>query len=326
VPLSQILAAVKRIWRMWSWFWFRPVTASGIGVMRILMGVMLVMTSIDLIPDLALLVGPDGVHSAAQAAKGVRMGRWTWFDHVDSMSAVYAIHGAALVANILFLIGFRSRTMGILSVLAHAALYQRNGWFMNGGDRLIREFTLYISLVPCGAAYSVDAWLGRRAAAKRGEGASSPLIPIVAHRLIQLQLCVVYLTSGLDKLATRSWRGGSALYYSLSTEGYQRSPEMVALLVTTQWGQTLLEVGTFVSLYWEVGFALMILWRPTRWLALVLGVLIHLGIHLTLVVAFFSAASVWGYLAFVPYDWVEQLRDWWARRRAGAGSDWSGGR
>lgn len=313
MPLSQIIGGLRGLWRAWSWFWFRPVSASGAGIMRILMGVMLVMTTIDLFPELELLVGPDGVHSASAAAKGVRMGRWTWFDQVDSMQAVTAIHCATLVVNLLFLLGFKSRTMGILSVMAHAALYQRNGWFMNGGDRLVREFTLYLSLVPCGAAYSVDAWLKRR----REAWPSSPLIPIVAHRLIQLQLCVMYAASGWDKYVTGSWKSGHALYFALSSENYQRSSELVHPLVATEWGQGFLQVGTAITLYWELGFALLVLWRPTRWVALIMGVLIHAGIHVTMLVAFFSAASVWGYLSFLPYDWVERTQDWWYRRRLG---------
>jgi len=315
MPVSLLANGLRATWRCWSRFWFRPVTASGLGIMRILMGLMLVMTSIDLIPHLALLIGPEGVHNATAAAKGVRMGRWSWFDHVDSMGVVYAIHGANIVVNLLFLVGFRSRTMGILSVMCHAALYQRNGWFMNGGDRLVREFSLYLSLVPCGAAHSVDAWLARRKAARRGEGPSSPLIPILAHRLIQIQLCVMYWASGSDKFATQSWRGGKALYYAMSSESYQRSPEMVAPLLTTGWGQGILEISTRISLYWELGFALLVLWRPTRWIALGMGLLIHLGIHVTLIVAYFSAASVWGYLSFIPYDWVEKLQEWRTSRR-----------
>jgi hypothetical protein len=319
VSLSEILRGLGRVWRLWSWFWFRPVTASGLGFMRILLGLMLVMTTLDVMPDLEVLVGPHGAHSASAASKGLRLTRWTWFDHVDSMGAVYAIQAAALLANILFMIGFRSRTMGFLSVLAHVALYQRNSWFMNGGDRLVREFALYICLVPCGAAMSMDAWLDRRRAAKRGEGPSSPLIPILGLRLVQLQVCVVYLSTGLDKWATQSWQGGTALYYSLSTEGYQRAAWIVEPLTTSDWGQDLLRVGTAITLYWEVGFVLMILWRPTRWLALGMGVLIHIGIHITLMVGFFSSVSVWAYLSLLPYDWVERLQQWReVRRRSGS--------
>ena len=52
-----------------------------------------------------------------------------------------------------------------------------------------------------------------------------------------------------------------------------------------------------------------------RFLTLVVGVLVHIGIHGSLMVAFFSAASIWAYLAYLPYDWVEKLERWWAGRR-----------
>jgi hypothetical protein len=316
VPLSDISRVLRASWRAWSWFWFRPVSARGTGVMRILIGLMLLMTSLDLLPILHILVGPEGVTDFRGAKRAMTLSRWTWFDNVDTMTGVYALHAAGIVANLLFMVGFRSRTMGIISVLAHAALYQRNSWFMNGGDRMVREFTLYLSLVPCGAAYSVDAWLARRKAARSGQStAYSALIPIFAHRLIQLQLCFVYLTSGLDKYATKSWSGGSALFYSLSSENYQRSAELVEPILTTSMGQWCLEMGTYATLYWEIGFTLMVLWRPTRVVALVSGLAIHLGIHVMLMVAYFSSASVWGYLSFVRYDWVEALEARWKAPR-----------
>jgi hypothetical protein len=317
MPISDILRGFRAFWRAWAWFWFRPVSARGVGVMRILMGMMLIMTTLDLFPMLELIVGPEGITDPRLAKKAMSLGRWTWFDSVDSMGAVYAIHTLTLVVNILFMLGFRSQAMGLLSVAAHAALYQRNSWFMNGGDRLVREFALYISLVPCGAAYSIDAWLLRRKAAKAGcSTAYSALVPIFSHRLIQLQLCFVYLTSGLDKVATKSWSGGTALFYSLSSENYQRSEALVEPLLTTKLGQQMCEMGTYISVYWEIGFIFMVLWRPTRILALWLGLAIHGGIHVLLMVAYFSAVSVWGYLSFVRYHWVEDLDRWWARCRA----------
>ncbi len=287
--------------------------------MRFVIGLIMLMLSIDILPMLDILVGPEGVIDAKAGSRGISWGRWTWFDHVDSMEGIYAIHAATLVANFLFMIGYRSRTMGLISVLASAALYQRNGWFMNGGDRLTREFALYISLVPCGAACSVDAWLARRKAARKGlSTAYSALVPIFSHRLVQMQLCFMYGTSGLDKAATRSWSGGSALFYSLSSENYHRSRALVEPFLTTELGQWLCEVGTYITLYWEIGFVFLVLWRPTRILALLLGVGVHLSIHVLMVVAFFSFISMWSYMSFLRYDWVEVLQEKWQARRAHA--------
>ena len=317
MPLKDILRGLQVIWQFWNWFWFRPISARGVGVMRILLGMVFVMTTIDIWPDLAVLVGPDGVFHEGSARRGFRLARWTYFDHLDSMTAVTFVHAVALVANILFMLGFKSRTMGIISVIAHTALYQRNSWFMNGGDRLVREFGFYICLVPCGASLSVDAWLKNKARVAKGlTPILSPKVPIFGLRVIQLQIAFVYFISGIEKWGSGSWQRGSALYYSLSTDNYLRSDWLVAPLLDGRAGYELLKIGTMVTLYWECFFWLLVLWRPTRWLALVVGVGLHVGIHMTLMVAFFSFVSMWAYLAFLPDDWVERIEAWWRRRKA----------
>ena len=319
MPLSDILKGVRLLWAWWVWFWFRPIQAGGTGVMRVLIGVMMVMTTIDIFPDLAILVGPDGIYSETSASRGLRLARWTYFDHISTMNGVYVVHGIALVANVLFMLGYKSRTMGLLSVIAHAALYQRNSWFMNGGDRLVREMAFYLCLVPCGAKHSIDAWLDQRRRHRRGQRPrKSPTVPIVAMRLIQIQLAFMYVLSGIEKWGSGSWQRGSAVYYSLSTDNYSRSDWLVSPLLDTRIGYDITQIGTIVTLYWECWFWALVLWRPTRWVALVIGVLLHGGIHLGLMVAFFSFASMWGYLAFLPYDWVERLGQGWRLRQSGS--------
>jgi hypothetical protein len=309
------------MWRFWSWFWFRPISAKGTGVMRILIGLIFVMTTLDVFPDLDVLVGPEGIFHDSSAKRGMRLARWTYFDRIDTLGGMQLAHGLALLVNILFMLGFKSRTMGFLSVIAHAALYQRNSWFMNGGDRLVREFGFYLCLVPCGASYSIDVWLKNRKRLKLGHGLDlHPKIPIFAIRLIQIQIAFVYFISGAEKWGSGSWQRGSALYYSLSTDNYVRSDWLVSPLLDGRFGYEILKVGTYLTLYWECFFWLLVLWRPTRWLAIIIGFAMHAGIHLTLMVAFFSGISMWAYLAFLPYNWVEWCEGWWRQRQASAKS------
>ena len=285
--------------------------------MRILLGLIFVMTTLDLFPDLAMFAGPDGIFHESSARRGVRLARWTYFDHIDSMTGIYLVQAIALVANVLFMLGYKSRTMGLISVLAHSAIYQRNSWFMNGGDRLVREFGFYICLVPCGASLSIDAWLKNRKLLRQGlKPLLKPMIPIFGLRVIQLQIAFVYFISGIDKAASGNWQRGNAIYYSLSTDNYLRSDWLVAPLLDSPFGYEILKIGTYITLYWELSFWLLVLWRPTRWLGLILGILIHGGIHVLLMVAYFSAASLWTYIAFLPYDWVERIECWWRLRRS----------
>ena len=90
---------------------------------------------------------------------------------------------------------------------------------------------------------------------------------------------------------------------------------MLAPLLDTRWGYEIMKVGSWVTLYWEMYFALLVLWRPTRYLALIVGVFMHIFIHMGLMVAFFSFISAWCYLAFVPGDWVERMQGYWLDRK-----------
>src|SRR5690606_21061326 len=58
-------------------------------------------------------------------------------------------------------------------------------------------------------------------------------------------------------------------------------------------------VLTYATLLWELGFAFLILFRPTRTLALTLGVLIHLGMFSMMEVGPFHLVMLASYLAFL---------------------------
>jgi hypothetical protein len=311
VSTNELIRVFRVVWAAWCRFWFRDMDVRSMAVIRIGLGVMLAYTTIELFPLLEVLVGPNGVHSAASAARELRAARWTWFDAFNSMTAVYVVHALTLLVNVLFLLGIKARWTGFLSVLAQVALYQRNSWFMNGGDRLIREMTLYLCLVPSGAVYSVEAWWRRRSCSNH-----RPIthVPVVSARLIQLQVAFMYCTSGMLKAAGGSWQHGTALYYSLSTRNYIRSEGLVAPLTETWLGQQFCSVLSDITLYWEIGFPLLVLWRPTRYLALLIGLAVHGGIEAMLCVAWFSFVSVLSYVAYLPDGWIDRVVAWKQRR------------
>ncbi len=172
---------------------------------------------------------------------------------------------------------------------------------------MLRLSVLALCLVNSGAALSVDAWL----AARRRGTAASALVPITAHRLIQLQLMILYLFTGIAKLGGSTWHSGSALYYALSSRTFQRFPHLLEPVLSSWPGQLLLSASTWVTLVWELAFAVMVLWRPTRRWALIIGLVVHAGIAATMMVGSFSFATTWCYLAFLPPSWVATTR--WRR-------------
>ncbi len=103
-----------------------------------------------------------------------------------------------------------------------------------------------------------------------------------------------------------------------ATIRYASCDWVVAQSLAGRLGSDIPPVGRAIRLYWDVGFWLLVLWRPTRWAALAVGVFMHIGTHVFLMVAYFPIVSVWAYLAYLPYDWVEQLTRWRAIRKARA--------
>ena len=72
----------------------------------------------------------------------------------------------------------------------------RNPNILNGGDDTLQVALFLLMLSPSGKALSLDAWLRRRFFGQSGPD----WVPPWSIRVMQIQLCIIYLTTGLAKL------------------------------------------------------------------------------------------------------------------------------
>jgi uncharacterized membrane protein YphA (DoxX/SURF4 family) len=296
---------MSRVWQLWRVLWFRPVSARGIAVLRIGLGLVLLDQLVALWPALERLVGPNGMVSVDAARHQLPVGRWTPLDAIQDPMLLHGLMALAVLAAVAFVLGWKSRFAGLFCVVFQAWLYQRNPFFMNGGDRVLRLGILYLCAVPCGATWSLDAWLKARKSPLTGP--ASPLVPATATWLIRLQLCVIYAWSGAQKAATEVWQQGDALYYALSSGNYARFPHWVDSYLAEAWVQGFLRLSSWGTLGWECSFALLVLWPRTRRVALVCGLLFHLGIFVTMSVGTFSTATPLLLLAWLDPAWADRI-------------------
>jgi len=296
------MSATATIAQAWNRFWFAPVAADAVGLMRASLGLLLVVGHVYQFVNFDVIFGADGPVPAWVAARSLPAPTWSWYALFDDRQALLAVHLAGLIPHVLLMLGFKSRTMAFLSLLVQAATYHRNPYFQHGGDRVMRLATLSMIVVPCGAALSVDAWLG----ARKGLAAITT-VPATMHRLVQIQWVVIYAHSGWVKSAGRTWENGEAIYYAMSAGQYQRFPAVLEPLLQSGFVQDLMWLATYITVVWEAGFGLLVLWKPTRYLAVIVGVLVHGGIALSLMVGAFSVIMIWGYLAFLPPDALAKL-------------------
>jgi hypothetical protein len=287
----QAMSVLQSMWSAWERFWFTPVPATSLGWMRVSLGAMLVGSWLLLWPDVAHIL--DILD--ARLIDG-HVTDWR-FSHLDLVSGpwVHVAHAAALAVFVAFMVGWKARWMNLAALIVLIGFWHRMPWVQNGGDRLLRIWTLYMLAVPSGAAVSVDAWLSHR----RGEPAVESVSGFT-HRLVQLQLCFVYTYTGIDKLLSgAAWRDGTAIYYSMSEATFSRAPWLLDPILQTAAAQYALMGLTWATLAWEVFFPALVLWRRTRLAGLVAGVGLHMGIFFTMSVGIFGPASVWGYQAFL---------------------------
>lgn len=287
--------------KAWDRFWFSPIDPRALAAMRISLGLLLLSwwTAMGAALPLLHIDGPFDTYlmdtywtpwrvTLLEGLSPEQL-RWVWLGG-------FAVLGA-------FTAGLGTRLANLLTLVLLVAVWHRSPWIHNGGDRLLRIWTLTLLLSPSGAIWSVDAWI-------RGRLGAAPIeqVPILAVRLVQIQLVVMYTATGLEKLlGGPEWLAGPAVYFAISDGGFSRAPWLFDPLLQTWAGQALAALSTWITLVFEVAFLPGVLWRRTRWLTLGIGAAMHLGILVTLSVGVFGPASVWGYQTFGP----------WSRPRSG---------
>lgn len=243
--------------------------------------------------------------------------RLAWSLHMlgggaGSQALLFVIAGIAALG---LLVGYRTRTMAVISWVLLASLQARNPWVTNAGDGLLRVMLFWAMFIPLGRRWSIDAL-------RRPDLSERPLLSVAAAA-IMIQLAIMYVLTAVSKW-NPVWHDGEAMgrvvhyvMYMKST-GYwlKDQPELLyALSVATPWLELILP---------------LLIWIPigTRWVrVLVIGAMVgfHMGIEFTLTTGLFQYVAIVSWLLFVPamvwdrFPLVPQLTTRIALRLTGLG-------
>lgn len=289
----------------WSRFWHAPVRAERLALMRILLGgALLVQLFWEYLPNLEYFFGPHGVAPAGMQDRS-QTSYWYWsllIFHTDDMTSIYTAWAIWVGVALLFTIGYWTRLMNVAVWFMTMCFTARNFLLLDGGDDTLQIAIFLLMLSPSGKALSVDAWLRRRRGGEKG--------PVYTEawplRLIQIQLCVIYFTTGLVKLKGTgwfqgTWWDGTSIHYALNYCTWNRWS--YAMLPVPFW---ITAPMTWLSVWWETLFPLLVLWRRTRKWALIFGLLFHIGICVTLSIGWFSFYMMAFYGVWVPDSYWEK--------------------
>ncbi|MFE9684560.1 HTTM domain-containing protein [Streptomyces sp. NPDC006285] len=155
------------------------------------------------------MYGPDGPWSWDLAqqltASNHAFTALMWADGQIWFEAVYAL---AVLSSVLFLLGWRTRTMSVLFLLGVLSLQNRSIFMGDGGDNVIHLMAIYLVLTRCGQVWSLDARRERRAAGARArDGRSRPdRVGVALWAVLGLALAAATLAGKIDGGVFGGWR------------------------------------------------------------------------------------------------------------------------
>lgn len=256
--------AIRALW-IATWLWFPLLTADGV-LLR-------------------------GQHWTADGPTNwLRTLLEPWLLSHDMIAACLIVWMTAIV---FLAIGWKTRVAAVVVWAMSLSFANVQSSIDNAGDTIRDIILFYLMLCPCAAAWSVDSFRFRKSGPAVGPAVVSPW-PIC---LLFTQMVLMYFLNGLGKVTSSDWLQGRTLYLVLHDLTLTRF-SYVQLPMTYE----LTRILTWTTLWWELTFPLLVLWRPTRILALVMGVGFHIGIGLTMDLGFFAAYALCLYVPLLPWE------------------------
>ncbi len=280
----------------WERFWFAPASGARMARVRMLLGAALVIkltSTYGLVPRLFYGHYRPGFPAHEYTAYQWRGFRVPFVDAfaIHSLHTYRAVEDAALVAALLFLAGAGGRVTGAAVAVLYALLFNTSVLAFSHNELLLLLALTIVGLSPSTDRWSVDA-LVRRRLSRPARGVRT----MMPARMLQVLVSTVYSFTVIAKL-NKGWLTGIALHDALlkHVPHFRALRSLAFTLPDSDWVYVppmwaVLVVETFLAF----GF-----WFPrTRKLALVVGLLFHLGIELTMDVGAYSFAFCALYAAF----------------------------
>jgi hypothetical protein len=281
-------------------FWFGRVNSRPLSLFRICFALILLKDALFHLPLAEVFYSDIGAapRAAIQDLTRHLVGRFTVMDALPTtwMATLFFIVwvGVALC----LLVGFRTRLMAVLNFVIVLSVYERNPFVVNGADDIVRVLSFWMIFIPLNHHYSIDADLVSRTDSQSDLlfGDSAYAFPV---RLMQIQIALIYLTTGIFKLLGSQWVDGTALSYVLQLNSWLQPLGQWLAANGPDW---LLRLLTYLVIVVEMAFPILVFipfGQPRLRIVGLLSVgLLHLGIAMTTPLLDFLMVLTVSYLLF----------------------------
>ncbi len=264
-----------------------PASARPLAAIRIGLAAVLLLQAVAFAPNLFLFFGSRGIVQApiASAVVSPALPRITYFADVlapwihDERVVLLGCFALYVLALHLLLIGWCTRAAAIVAWLLQLSLKTSGIASAYGVFEFATIGLFYCAVMPCGDAISADS--GSLSADRPSAAARLGL------RVVQIHLCIVYLTSGLQKAQGEQWRNGEALWRSVLRPRFQSLD-----LSWLAWYPALPLVMCWATLVIELGYAFLVWPYRTRRAWAMAAIAMHAGIAVMLGLWSFSGVMI----------------------------------
>ena len=273
--------------RIWFYrFALEPSSARPLAFMRIAIAAALIGEAAVIAPHLGDYYGPWGMIDRAVNDAFVHrslpslpaLARLLAFTGLTESGVIHVAFAIYVLALHLLLLGCRTRTSAAVSWLLFLAFKRAGGAAVYGAFELAQIALFYCVMFPVGDAWSLDG-VGR----PRPASAAAR----IGLRLLQLHLCVVYLSSGIAKATGEQWWNGEAVWRALMRPGHGDID--FSWLADHAW---IAQLACWATLACEMGYAAFVWFQRTRRPWVLATIAMHLAIAVSLGLIFFSAVMI----------------------------------
>ena len=295
--MSGALKSCFRSWMApWNHFWFGPRDLYVLSLFRVCLGgVLFVMYSVRF-TEIELFYFNDGLVDAETAKlyySKFNEPLFYLFPATDSL--IYLFHVLFLVGLLLIALGVSHRLFVLGVFLLHLCFIERNHFIVYGADLYATFWLFFLCFMKSGSHFNFITWVGRKYfGLKKVVSERWDILTSVGVRLMQVQICITYGATGLEKLKGANWWEGSAVWYVMGNQQivpfdfsfFYRAPVVIALM-------------TFSVLVFEIYFPMAIWQKKLRPLWIFFGVTFHLLTSLFMGLFYFGLIMTMSYLLWL---------------------------
>lgn len=218
---------------------------------------------------------------------------------------ISADQAAVLIMKIFFcsciflFFGLFTKISTFICFLLHLAYINTGSGIVYGVEVFTQLSLFYALFFPLNSTYALDSWIGISQYKRTSVSAGT------AIRVIQIQMCFVYLSSGIEKCLGKQWLNGEAIWrtfmmpifnnYNFSWIAfYPFLPLLMGIIVL------IIEIG-YTFFMWKKNIRVV-------WLIMIIG--LHLGIGILMGMWFFASIMVFLSLFAFGEDVINDIRDY----------------